>query len=64
MARKNKQLEMTANVLLIAGGINWGLTVFNYNLVDSLLGGIPFATTVVYSAVGLSAVYKLIAMFK
>ncbi len=48
-----------AFVLLVIGGLNWGLAVFDYNLVTALLGT-GIVTKVVYGLVGLAAVYKLI----
>jgi len=52
-----KALHMAAFTLLVVGGLNWGLVgLFNYNLVDSLLGGLGL-TNIVYILVGVSAVY-------
>jgi uncharacterized membrane protein YuzA (DUF378 family) len=45
-------------VLLIVGGLNWGLVgAFNFNLVTTLFGTVSVVTTVIYVAVGLAAVY-------
>lgn len=53
-----KALHMVAYILLWVGGLNWGLVgLFNYNLVDSLLGGVGL-TNIVYILVGVSAVYS------
>lgn len=53
-----KKLHMLAYVLLWAGGLNWGLIgLFNYDLVESLLGTWPGLVTLVYVLVGVSAVY-------
>jgi uncharacterized membrane protein YuzA (DUF378 family) len=44
--------------LLIAGGLNWGLALFGFNLVAWLAGvTFGFLEPVVYGAVGLSALY-------
>lgn len=52
-----KILHMVAFTLLVVGGLNWGLVgLLNYNLVDSLLGGVGL-TNIVYILVGVSAVY-------
>ena len=49
-------------VLLLIGGLNWGLVgVFNYNLVDSLFGSWPLVVRIVYILVGVSAVMMLMA---
>jgi uncharacterized membrane protein YuzA (DUF378 family) len=44
-------------VLLIAGGLNWGLIgLFNFNLVTSVLGGLG---RLVFLLVGWAAIYQL-----
>jgi len=49
-----------ACLLLIVGGVNWGLVgFFNWNLVGAILGQWPAVVRVVYALVGLSAVYAL-----
>ncbi len=54
-----KNMELLAIVLLVIGGINWGLVgAFNYNLVTSLLGDGSTMTRVVYALVGLCALYE------
>ena len=53
-----KMLHMTAFTLLIVGGLNWGLwALFNFNLVNTILGTWPTVEKVVYILVGASAVY-------
>lgn len=51
-----------ANILLIIGGLNWGLTAFNFNVVNMLLGSIPVLETIVYVLVGLSALVSIYGM--
>ena len=54
-------VNVIALVLIIAGGLNWGLVgFFDYNLVDSLFGAGSTMARVVYDVVGLAAVYKLV----
>jgi uncharacterized membrane protein YuzA (DUF378 family) len=55
-----KMLHMVAFVLLVVGGLNWGLTAFDYNVVEMLLGKWPMVVTVVYVLVGLSAVFEAV----
>lgn len=50
---------MVTWILLVVGGLNWGLTAFGYNLVEMLLGTDSLAM-LVYVLVGLSAVYELV----
>lgn len=51
---------MVAFILLIVGGLNWGLSAFGMNLVNMLLGSWPMLERIVYLLVGASAVYELI----
>ena len=53
-----KWLHMIAFILLVVGGLNWGLVgLFQFNLVTTILGAWPLVVTVVYVLVGVSAVY-------
>lgn len=53
-----KAVHVTALVLVIIGGLNWGLVgFFDYNLVDSLFGEGSGIARVVYALVGLAALY-------
>jgi uncharacterized membrane protein YuzA (DUF378 family) len=55
-----KNIEVLFTILLIVGGINWGLVgAFNYNLVTSLLGD-GTMSRVVYGLVGVGALYQVI----
>ncbi len=55
-----KAVHYVSYTLLWVGGLNWGLVgLFNYNLVESLLGSWPGLVTLVYVLVGLSALYSL-----
>lgn len=49
---------MVTFTLLIVGGLNWGLwALFNFNLVNAVLGSWPTVEKLVYILVGVSAVY-------
>ena len=54
-----KKLDLLAVILLIVGGLNWGLVgAANFDLVAALFGaGTPLAR-IVYVLVGLAAVYQ------
>ncbi|MFZ2522765.1 MAG: DUF378 domain-containing protein [Minisyncoccia bacterium] len=54
-----KSLHMVTFILLVVGGLNWGLDALNYNLVEMLLGSWPGVVKAVYILVGLSAVYEI-----
>jgi len=59
-----KKLDMIVGVLLVVGGLNWGLVALaNFDLVAFLTGSGGFGMknvlgSVVYGLVGLSAVYQ------
>jgi uncharacterized membrane protein YuzA (DUF378 family) len=51
-------IDWLAMVLVIVGGLNWGLVgAFKFNLVDTLFGDMSTLSRLVYTLVGLSAVY-------
>ena len=57
---KMKTIEWVAIVLLIAGGINWGLIgLMNYNLVETLLGNL---SKWIYILVGAAGVYSIFSL--
>lgn len=54
-------VNVVALILIIIGGLNWGLVgFFDFNLVDAIFGADSAASRVVYAVVGLAAVYKLV----
>jgi uncharacterized membrane protein YuzA (DUF378 family) len=65
---KLKTLDVFVGVLLIVGGLNWGLIgIFNFDLVATIFGSMSILTRIVYSLVGLAAIYDLVfikAIFK
>ncbi|MCX6792547.1 MAG: DUF378 domain-containing protein [Candidatus Falkowbacteria bacterium] len=57
---KMTPLGMIALILVIVGGLNWGLVgIFNFDLVAFLLGKMSSATRIVYALVGLASVYMI-----
>lgn len=59
-----RALDVTALVLLIVGGLNWGLVgLFDFDLVATLFGEGSALSRVVYVLVGLAAVYSLVGLF-
>jgi uncharacterized protein len=55
-----KLLNIIATILLIVGGLNWGLVgVFEFDLVQNIFGQGAFAR-IIYTLVGLSAIAKII----
>lgn len=54
-----KTLDVTAAVLLVIGGLNWGLVgLFGFDLVAAALGEMSAASRLVYALVGLAAGYQ------
>ena len=65
MADTKQVVNVVALVLLIVGGLNWGLVgLFGFDLVEFLLGAVPFLQKLVYVLVGLAAVYEAFVAFK
>jgi len=53
-------IDWIAMVLLIIGGINWGLVgFFNFDLVAAIFGRMSAFSRVIYALVGLSALYTI-----
>lgn len=47
-------------VLVIIGGVNWGLVgFFDYNLVDSIFGAGSVLARIIYALVGLAALWVI-----
>ncbi|MFB0526304.1 MAG: DUF378 domain-containing protein [bacterium] len=57
---KLNSLQWIALILLIVGGLNWGLVgLFDFDLVAAIFGMMSALSRVVYVLVGLSAIYTL-----
>ncbi len=53
-------LDWLALVLVIVGGLNWGLVgIANMDLVALIFGSIPILQQLVYIVVGLAAIYMI-----
>lgn len=58
-------LDWIALILIVVGGINWGLVgAFNFNLVAGIFGTMSAVARIVYVLVGLAAIYTLIIIGK
>ena len=56
-----KTIKMIALILVIVGGLNWGLVgLFNFDLVAAIFGNMTILSRVIYTLVGLSAVFVAI----
>jgi uncharacterized membrane protein YuzA (DUF378 family) len=59
-----KTLDVITFILLVIGGLNWGLVgLFNFNLVGAITGGdLSTGARVIYGLVALSAIYELLSL--
>lgn len=58
-----KQLSVLTLILVVVGGLNWGLVgVLDFDLVATIFGEGSALARVVYTLVGVSAVYQLITL--
>ena len=56
-----KALHLLAMLLLLGGGVNWGLVgLFQLNLVSEVFGTSDLLQRVTYGAVGAAAVFKIV----
>lgn len=59
--KKLSAVEWVAVILLIVGGLNWGLIgLFNLDVVAAVFGDMATITRIIYVLVGISAVYVLL----
>jgi hypothetical protein len=59
-ATRMNALDWVTMVLMIIGGLNWGLVgLFNFDLVATLFGQMSALSRIIYVLVGLSALYSI-----
>lgn len=62
---KMSALDKVGYVLVVIGGLDWGLVgFFDYNLVDSIFGAGSALARIIYAVVGLAALWVLYSMIK
>ena len=60
-----KLVTMLTLLLLIVGGLNWGLVgLFGFDLVAALFGQMSALSRVVYVLVGISALWQIIPLIR
>jgi len=61
-----KALDMITLILVIIGGLNWGLVgLFQFDLVATIFGGSAgIITRIIYVLVGLSALYQIMPLVR
>lgn len=59
-----KTIDILVPVLLVAGGLNWGLVgLFQFDLVAAIFGGEgAFLSRIIYTLIAASAVYQIVAL--
>lgn len=55
-----KAINLVTLLLIIIGGVNWGLVAMNFNLVEAIFGPDTALTNIIYGLVGLSALWQLL----
>ena len=59
-----KFINLLTLVLVIVGGLNWGLVgLFDFDLVAAIFGAGSMPSRVVYILVGLSAAWQIVPLF-
>jgi len=62
---KLSALDWIALILIIVGGLNWGLVgAFGFNLVAAIFGDMSALARIIYVLVGLAAIYTLFIVGK
>ena len=62
--KKMSTLDWLAVILVIIGGLNWGLIgFFKFDLVAAIFGDMSAVSRVVYALVGLAALYMIFWKF-
>lgn len=58
-------LDWIAMVLVVVGGLNWGLVgIFDFDLVATIFGDMSMLSRIVYVLVGLSSIYIAVLLPK
>ncbi len=59
----NKILDLIAGILVVIGGLNWGLVgALKFNLVEWAFGA-GLATMIIYIVVGVAALWMIVSFF-
>jgi uncharacterized membrane protein YuzA (DUF378 family) len=62
--KKMSALDWIAVILVIIGGLNWGLVgLFKFDLVAAIFGDMSALSRIVYDLVGLAALYMIYMKF-
>lgn len=62
--KKMSWIDWIAMILLVVGGLNWGLVgFFKYDLVAKIFGDMSTVARIVYDLVGVAALWTILKMF-
>ena len=60
-----KVLNLVTVIIVIIGGLNWGLVgVFNWDVIAAIFGAGSAVPQLIYIVVGLSALWQVYAVYK
>jgi len=60
-----RAINLVTLLLVIVGGLNWGLVgLFDFNLVSAIFGDMSALSRIVYVLVGISAVWQIIPLVR
>ena len=63
--RKISFLTWIALIIVILGGLDWGLVgLFHFNLVNAIFGPMSLTARLIYIVIGLAAAYMVYWIFK
>ena len=58
-------VDWIAAILVVVGGLNWGLVgTFHFDLVAAILGDMTMLSRIVYSLVGVSAIWMTYLLYR
>ncbi len=58
-------MDILALILLIIGGLNWGLVgLFDFNLVSFIFGSMSIISRIIYTLVSLGAIWSITFFFR
>lgn len=65
LMKNHHVVDIIVMILLIVGGLNWGLVgLFKFNLIEAIFGDMSALTRIIYVLAGLAAVYKVFCWAK
>ncbi len=63
MVKQMSAIDWIASILVIIGALNWGLAIWDFNLVAVIFGTGLFAS-IIYALVAISGLWMIYGLFK